>query len=83
MNPIILDNLNPVVFAKISSLAQKHNRSLEDEIKAILAEIAASETEQKQIKLSQVWSKIDEVRQGHGGKIFSDSAELLREDRNC
>ena len=43
MNQIVLDNLNPIVFEKIQRLAQKHNRSLEDEIKTIIEKVAETE----------------------------------------
>jgi antitoxin FitA len=83
MTQIVLENINPDVLEKIRSLAQKHNRSLEDEIKTILAQAAKTEAvEKREINISQAWSKIDEARQRHAGKIFSDSVELLREDRN-
>ena len=83
MTQIVLDNINPDVIEKIRNLAQKHNRSLEDEIKTILAQAAETEAvEKREINISQAWSKIDEARQRHAGKIFSDSVELLREDRN-
>lgn len=108
MNQIVLDNVNPDVLEKIRNLAQKHNRSLEDEIKTILAQATAEifaqpsiratfqerllearerhaadteAVEKREINIPQAWSKIDEARQRHTGKIFSDSVELLREDR--
>ena len=83
MTQIVLDNINPDVLDKIRNLAQKNNRTLEDEIKTILAQAAETEAvEKREINISQAWSKIDEARQRHAGKIFSDSVELLREDRN-
>ncbi|MGA9379795.1 MAG: hypothetical protein WBV73_13615 [Phormidium sp.] len=108
MTQVVLENINPDVLEKIRSLAQKHNRSLEDEIKTILAQATAEipaqpsvratfreklaearqrhaadteAVEKREINVSQAWSKIDEARQRHAGKIFSDSVELLREDR--
>ncbi|MFB2893106.1 hypothetical protein ACE1CI_09355 [Aerosakkonemataceae cyanobacterium BLCC-F50] len=83
MTQIVLDNIHPDVLEKIRNLAQKHNRSLEDEIKTILAQAAETDAvEKREINISQAWSKIDEARQRYAGKIFSDSVELLREDRN-
>ncbi|CAD5967776.1 MAG: hypothetical protein I4E98_15695 [Planktothrix agardhii KL2] len=82
MNPIVLDNLNPVVFDKIRSLAQKHNRSLEDEIKAILTQIAEAEMTTQVSARANFRAKLCLARQKHGNQTFSDSVELLREDRN-
>jgi len=82
MNPIVLDNLNPVVFDKIRSLAEKHKRSLEDEIKAILTQIAEAEMTNQVSARANFRSKLCVARQKHRNQIFSDSVELLREDRN-
>ncbi len=82
MKSIVLDNLNPVVFDKIRSLAQKHNRSLEDEIKAILAQTVEAEITPKVSKRANFRSQLEAARQKHGNQTFSDSVELLREDRN-
>ncbi|MBE9167708.1 hypothetical protein IQ238_09310 [Pleurocapsales cyanobacterium LEGE 06147] len=97
MNQLLLENINPVVLERLQILAQQHNRSLEDEIKAILEQVASTaiveqQTESKSHGLpyedshvssfSQAWAKIEAARQRHEGKIFSDSTELLREDRS-
>lgn len=82
MNPIVLDNLNPIVFDKIRSLAQRHNRSLEDEIKAILAQVAEAEIVTQNSARANFRAKLEAARQKHGYQTFSDSVELLREDRN-
>ena len=82
MNQIILENLHPNTLDKLQTLAHSHNRSLEDEIKAILEQVTEVEITNKQVKFQQAWAKIDEARKHHSNRIFSDSAELLREDRN-
>lgn len=43
MSQVVLENLNPTVLEKLQILAQRHNRSLEDEIKAILEQITRNE----------------------------------------
>ena len=43
MNQIVLENVNSTLVEKLQVLAQKHNRSLEDEIKAIIAQVAEAE----------------------------------------
>lgn len=79
----MLDNINPTGFEKIRALAQKHSRSLEDEIKAIIEMVAEAEVVEFQTAKAQALAKVDSDRQRHAGKVFSDSVELLREDRNC
>jgi antitoxin FitA len=82
MNPIVLDNLNPLVFDKIRSLAQRHNRSLEDEIKVILAQVAEAEIAAQNSTRANFRAQLEAARLKHGNQTFSDSVELLREDRN-
>jgi plasmid stability protein len=81
MTQIVLDNINPDVLEKIRNLAQKHKRSLEDEIKTILAQATAEIPPQPSVRAT-FRDKLTEARQRHGNKLFSDSVELLREDRN-
>lgn len=82
MTQVVLENLNPAVIEKLQVLAFRHNRSLEDEIKAILEQVSmASEVDQK-AATKEAWSRIDSARMRHAGQTFSDSVELLREDRN-
>ena len=79
---VVLGNINPVVLEKLQGLAQSHNRSLEDEVKTILENFVEAELVNQESVTAQAWKKIDIPRQRHLGKIFSDSVELLREDRN-
>jgi plasmid stability protein len=79
---VVLGNINPVVLQKLQGLAQSHNRSLEDEVKTILENFVEAELVNQESVTAQGWEKIDIARQRHLGKIFSDSVELLREDRN-
>ena len=79
---VVLGNINPVVLQKLQGLAQSHNRSLEDEVKAILENFVEAELVTQESAKAQGWAKIYAARQRHLGKTFSDSVELLREDRN-
>ncbi|ELS00277.1 hypothetical protein [Gloeocapsa sp. PCC 73106] len=81
ITPVTLNDLNPLVLEKLIILATKHNRSLSDEIKAILEQVTSSKEIEQKHNSPQAWSKIDEARKLHAGQSFSDSAELLREDR--
>ncbi|AFZ14270.1 MAG: hypothetical protein WBB28_20180 [Crinalium sp.] len=82
MNQIVLENVNPNLVEKLQILANKHNRSLEDEIKVIIAQVAEAEVIEEKNDIATAWSKIEEARQRHSGQVFSDSVELLREERN-
>jgi plasmid stability protein len=81
MTQIILDNLDPGVVAKLQALAQKHGRSLDAELKAILEQLIQSEAMQKAAARAETRKRLAQARQRHAGQTFSDSAELLREDR--
>ena len=43
MNQIILNKINPNVIAKLTNLAQKHQRTLEEEITSILEDVIDSQ----------------------------------------
>ncbi|GCL37382.1 MAG: hypothetical protein VKL60_21655 [Sphaerospermopsis sp.] len=79
---VVLGNINPSVLEKLQVLAQRHNRTLEDEVKAILENFVEDKLVTQESEQAQAWAKIDAARQRHFGKTFSDSVELLREDRN-
>ncbi|MGM3308296.1 FitA-like ribbon-helix-helix domain-containing protein [Anabaena sp. WFMT] len=82
MTQVVLENINPAVLDKLQVLAQSHNRSLEDEVKAILENFVDAELVNQESTQVQAWAKIDAARHRHLGKSFSDSVELLHEDRN-
>ena len=48
---------------------------------AIELEHRAKESD-KAIKTAAAWEKINKARAKYGDRVFSDSVELLREDRN-
>ncbi|MTJ08996.1 MULTISPECIES: hypothetical protein [unclassified Anabaena] len=79
---VILGNINPAVLEKLQGLAQRHNRSLEDEVNIILENFVQAELVNQESAKAQAWAKVDTARQRHLDKTFSDSVELLREDRN-
>jgi predicted DNA-binding protein len=80
MNDITLSHLNPALLEKLEALAKQHNRSLEEEIESIL-EKQIQETENTFFSFETAWKQVDQARQQHSQQIFSDSVELLREDR--
>ena len=80
MTQVILENLDPNIIEKLKVRAQQHGRSLEAELKAILTQAAQIEVTDTDAT-AQAWEKIDRVRAKYTGRTFSDSVELLREDR--
>ena len=75
MPDLLIDGLDPQVLAKLRQRAEKHGRSLEDEIKLIL--------EKEALQCDLEWQgKLDDYRARFRGRRFSDSTELVREDRD-
>ncbi|HEY9837076.1 MAG TPA: hypothetical protein V6D27_09285 [Vampirovibrionales bacterium] len=52
-------------------------------MKAILEGAIKAEAIKQQAIAAQAWEKIDRARAKYAGRTFSDSVELLREDRAC
>lgn len=77
MAQVLVRNLRDKVVARLKERAAQRGRSLQAEVKQIL-EDAAAEADQ-----TDVWKRIEEFRERmrRSGKTFSDSAELIREDR--
>ena len=44
MTQIILDKINPIVMEKLKNLAQKHQRTIEEEITTILEKVTENES---------------------------------------
>ena len=84
MTQIIITDLEPAVIEKLKVRANRSCRTLEAELKAIVVAVVESE-ETPQMKgeetLSQARERLTKMRQRYAGRIFRDSTELLREDR--
>ncbi len=76
MAEIAVHNLEPETSVRLQEQAAVHGRTLEAEVKVIL-------TEASQRRPVGVWNEVDAIRErpASSGRRFSDSAELLREDR--
>jgi plasmid stability protein len=81
MNTIILNNIDPTILEMLQVLSQRHNRTLEEEVTAIITKVAEVETVSFKTPRQVFRSKLEQVRSQHGDRVLSDSAELLREDR--
>ena len=77
MADIFISNLDSITLERLNVLATIHGQTLESEVKNILQEAA---TEVK----ADAWAAVDSIRDrlAESGRQFSDSAELLREDRD-
>lgn len=75
MPELILDNVDGGILHQLQSLAALHGRTPAEEAKVILADAVRSKV---------AWACVDEIYRGHesAGRTHSDSAELLREDRD-
>jgi plasmid stability protein len=75
MAGVLVRDLDPAVVERLKARAQQHGRSLQKELKAILEEAAAGPS------WTEARADIERVRQRFAGRSFSDSTELVREDR--
>ena len=76
MAHILIRNLDDSVVERLRKRAEAHKRSLQGEVKQILEEAA-------EIDYTKAWEAVERFREKMkcSGLTFSDSAELLREDR--
>lgn len=81
MSQIFITDLDPLLIEKLKVRAQRQGRSLEAELKAILEAAAEVEVVDKAAVMSAARKRIEQARKKYAGRIFSDSVELLREDR--
>ena len=74
-NALVRD-LDDQVYERLKARAVGNNRSLEAELREIL--VAAS----KQVSMAEARARAAEIRQRLSGRTHSDSAELIRVDRD-
>ena len=76
MASVLVRDLDPAVVERLKVRAQENHRSLQKELKAILEAAAAQAT------WAEARAGAERVRQMLGGRQFSDSTELIHEDRD-
>jgi antitoxin FitA len=76
MASVLVRDLDPAVVDRLKARAEENGHSLQKELKAIL-EIAAAQATWAEARVS-----VERVRQMLGVRQFSDSTELIREDRD-
>ena len=74
MSQVLVRNLPTEVVRKLKMRARQHGRSLQEELKNILEQAA-------QQNKKDVQAKVNEVRKLFAGRRFSDSSDLIRQDR--
>ena len=74
MGQVLVRNLPTDVVRKLKMRAQQHRRSLQEELKDILEQAA-------QQNAKDVQAKVNQVRKLFAGRKFSDSSDLIRQDR--
>jgi antitoxin FitA len=75
MADILIRGVDPKVVARLKKQAKAHGRSLQAEAKGILENAAMVDLEAGR-KLAE------KIRRSFGDRKFTDSAELVREDRD-
>lgn len=80
MAQLILENLNPLLLEKLTTLSQQHGRSLNEELIAILEQAVNTEVV-GQVVPTIAAVKLKQARARYSERTFSDSTELIREGR--
>jgi len=74
MAQLLIRDLEVETIERLKARAKLHRRSLQGEVKLILENEAA-------MSRDNPWALAERIRAAFGGTRFSDSAELIREDR--
>lgn len=76
MAQVLVRQLDEKVVDRLKKRAREHGRSLESEVRTILEEAVPD--------YEGAWKRIEKFRRRlrRSGRKFSDSAELIREDRD-
>lgn len=82
MAKLILDNLDPQMLESLKLRAAKHNRSIENELKAILQDVITAEAAAQAQKMATYRAEVNQMRQSLPTQAYTDSAVMVREDRD-
>jgi plasmid stability protein len=76
MPELLIPDVDEAVLNRLQERATAHGRSPQDEAKAILMEATSP-------RRTEAWQEVNAIRQrlAASGRTFSDSTELIREDR--
>lgn len=78
MAQILVRNVKPDVLRRLKKRAASDKRSLQSEVAAILERAADERT----VDRAEAVRLAERIRASFGGRKFSDSTELIREDRD-
>lgn len=76
MAQLLVRDIKPEIIERLKAQAKRHNRSLQGEAKLILEEAT------EKITWDDAMERARKIRESFGAKKFSDSAALIREDRD-
>ncbi|HZS84763.1 MAG TPA: hypothetical protein VFA50_17940 [Stellaceae bacterium] len=74
MTDLLIRDLGAELIERLKLRAKNHGRSLQAEVKAILQNNVP-------LSMAEARAQVERIRAEFTGKKFSDSAELIREDR--
>lgn len=74
MPQILIRNVNQTTLEKLKERARRHKRSLQGEVSSILERAVRTD-------VSQFLEKAARLRERLAGRTFSDTTELIAEDR--
>ncbi|MBW4625001.1 MAG: hypothetical protein KME49_05695 [Brasilonema octagenarum HA4186-MV1] len=81
MAQVLVEDIDPMILGKIEILAKQHGRSLQEELKHILQQAAENEAYHTGGDMAKAREAVARAQARYTGRTFSDSAELIREDR--
>jgi plasmid stability protein len=76
MGQVLIRGLEDAAIERLKKRAERHHRSLEAELRAILDQAS------HQVDLTTARELADQIRRKLEGRPHSDSADLIREDRD-
>jgi plasmid stability protein len=76
MAQLLVRDLSPETVERLKDHAEQNGRSLQGEVKAILESVAATPTMSEARRIAEEWHR------RLAGRMTSDSADLIREDRD-
>ncbi|MGI2908221.1 FitA-like ribbon-helix-helix domain-containing protein [Tolypothrix sp. VBCCA 56010] len=82
MAQVLVEDLDPIILQKLETLAKQHGRSLQEELKYILQQASEQATHYHSGgDIEKAREAVARAQVRYAGKTFSDSTELIREDR--
>jgi len=76
MGQVLVRGLDDTAIERLKQRAERHHRSLEAELREILEQVSL------QVDVATARDLADRIRRRLEGRPHSDSAELIREDRD-